>query len=295
MKNKVVVNSSFKDIKNFINIPSLRKGVIEEAPNSPINANYAVNSTANFLHPSIQYLIVKCVVDISRDTKAYILGPDASLGTAKLAYFRPGQFISVTLEIGHAVVTRPYTLCSSPLRSLDDEYVILVKKDSNGFVSPFIHNTWVKGTKVKASAPFGNLFYQPLRDSKNIVGLTDEYGISSFLSMAEAINDGTLDIDLTLFYSARKKNEAIMMDRLNELASANNKFRVIYVLSDERADKCERGFITKTLIEKYVSATRYSVFVNGSTPLYNRVTPQIAELKLEKKYIRYGCISPRFP
>ena len=288
MKNKVVVNSSFKDIKNFINIPSLRKGVIEEAPNSPINANYAVNSTANFLHPSIQYLTVKSVVDISRDTKAYILGPDASLGTAKLAYFRPGQFINVTLEIGHAVVTRPYTLCSSPLRSLDDEYVILVKKDSNGFVSPFIHNTWVKGTKVKASAPFGNLFYQPLRDSKNIVGLTDEYGVSSFLSMAEAINDGTLDIDLTLFYSARKKNEAIMMDRLNELASANNKFRVIYVLSDERADKCERGFITKTLIEKYVSATRYSVFVNGSTPLYNRVTPQIAELKLEQKYIRYG-------
>lgn len=288
MKNKVVVNSTFKDIKKFINTPSTRKGIIEEAPASPINANFAVNSTANFLHPSVQNLVVKKVIDISRDTKAYVLVPDASLGTAKLAYFRPGQYISITLEIGSAVVTRPYTICSSPALSLDDQYVIIVKKELHGFASVYIHNNWCKGTQVKASAPYGNLYYQPLRDSKNIVGITDEKGVSAFLSMAEAITDGTLDIDLTLFYSARKKNEAIMIDRLNEIAEATDKFRVIYVFSDEKVDRCEMGFVTKTLIEKYTSYSRFSVFVNGSTPLYNRVTPQIAELKLEQKFIRYG-------
>lgn len=288
MKNKIKVESSFSDLKKFINIPTYRKGVIEEAPKTAINANFAVNSTANFLHPTTQYLKVKQVAEIAKDVRAYILEPDTAHGTAKLAYFRPGQYLSLTLTIGSAVVTRPFTICSSPMRSVDDEYVIIVKKVPNGFASSYIFNTWTKGTEVKASAPQGNFYHQKLRDSKNIIAICDSEGISSFLSMAEAIADGTLDIDLTLLYSARKKNETIMTERLAELAEAANKFRVVYVFSDERAEKCERGFITKTLIEKYAPTTKYSLFVCGSTSLCNRITPQIAELKLEKKYIRFG-------
>ncbi len=288
MKEKIKVESSFRDIKNFINIPSYRKGVIEEAPENPINANFAVNSAANFLHPTTQYLKVKQVAEVSKDTRAYVLEPDTAHGTAKLAYFRPGQYISITLNIGAAVVTRPYTICSSPLRSLEDEYVIIVKKVPHGFASAHIFNTWTKGTQIIASAPRGNLYYQKLRDSKNIIAVCDNNGISSFLSMAEAVSDGTLDIDLTLLYSARKKNETIMTERLSELSEQSDKFRVIYVLSDERGEKCERGFVTKTLIEKYAPGSKFSIFVCGSTTLFNRITPQIAELKLEKKYIRFG-------
>ncbi len=288
MKNKVKVESSYKDLKNFVNIPSFRKGVIEEAPDTPINANFAVNSTANFLHPSTQYLKVKQVAEISKDVRAYVLEPDTAHGTAKLAYFRPGQYLSITLNIGSAVITRPYTICSSPVRSVEDEYVIIVRKTPHGFASTYIFNTWTKGTEVKASAPQGTFYHQMLRDSKNVIGICDSNGISSFLSMAESIVDKTLDIDLTLLYSARKKNETIMTERLEQLAESTEKFRIIYVFSDERAEKCERGFVTKTLIEKYAPTAKYSVFVCGSTALYNRTAPQISELKLEKKYIRFG-------
>lgn len=288
MKNKIKVQSSFKDLKKFIEIPENRKGIIEEAPDSPISANFAVNSTANFLHPTTQFLKVKQVAEVAKDVRAYILEPDAAHGTAKLAYFRPGQFISITLQIGSAVVTRPYTLASSPVRSVDDEYMIIVKKHPHGFASAHIFNTWTKGTEVVASAPSGTFYYQKLRDSKSVVAITDNEGISSFLSMTESVCDGTLDIDLTLLYAARKQNEIILTERLNELSELSENFRVIYVFSDERVPKCERGFITKTLIEKYTPASKYSVFICGSNALYGRVTPQIAELKLEKKYIRFG-------
>ncbi|MBS7359315.1 MAG: iron-sulfur cluster-binding domain-containing protein [Oscillospiraceae bacterium] len=288
MKNKTVVDSSLKDIKKFLDIPSYRQGVIDEANTDPITSNFAVNSIANFLHPATQYLKIKNVVELSRDTKAFVLEPDPGLGTAKLAYFRPGQYISVTLEIGSSVVTRPYTICSSPACSLNDEYVIVIQKKPNGFASPFIFDTWVKGTKIKASSPQGNFYYQQLRDSRNVVGITDSQGFSSFLSMAEAISDKTIDIDLTLFYAARKQNEVVLADRFNQIASQTKKFRIIYVYSDERVPKCERGFITKTLIEKYAPTSKYSLFVNGSNALTNMLMPQIAELKLEKKYLRFG-------
>lgn len=288
MSKKIKIDSGLKDLKKFTEIPEYRKGVIAEAPETPVKANYAVNSTANFLHPSVQYLKVKQVAEIKKDTRAYILEPDTSHGTAKLAYFRPGQFISIKMQIGQAIVTRPYTICSSPLRSVEDEYMIIVKNISNGFVSQYIFNNWTKGFEIEASAPYGTFYYQQLRDSRNIIGITDSFGISAFLSMAEAVCDGTLDIDLTLLYSARKKNETIMTERFNALAEISDKFRIIYVLSDEHADKCERGFITKTLIEKYAPSSRYSLFVCGSNQLYNMTVPQIAELKLEKKYIRFG-------
>lgn len=288
MKKHFKVDSSFNDIKKFVNIPSYRKGVIEEAPEEPVTSNFAVNSVANFLHPTTQYLKVIRVADISKDVRAYVLGPDTARGTAKLAYFRPGQYISITLNIGSAIVTRPYTICSSPARSVDDEYVIIVKRKPNGFAGEYIFSTWTKGTQVTASAPIGTFYYQKLRDSRNIVAICDNTGVSPFLSMAEAVCDGTLDIDLTLLYSARKKNEMIMSERLSELSRQCEKFRVVYILSDERVEKCERGFVTKALIEKYALSSKYSIFVCGSTALYNRTTPQIAELKLEKKYIRFG-------
>ena len=288
MSNKIIVRSPFKDVRNFTSIPELRKGVINEAPETPLNANNAVNSIANFLHPPTQYLKVKQVAEIARDTRAYVLEPNASQGTAKLAYFRPGQSINVTLEIGNAVITRPFAICSSPTRSTEDEYVIIVKKKPEAFASDFILNNWRKGTEISASAPFGDFYYQALRDSKKIIAICDNYGISPFLSMAEAIYDETLNIDLTIIYAARKQNEAIMAERLDELAQSNTNIKVVYVFSDEHVFKCERGFVTKSLIEKYASTSKYSIFVSGTQTLYNRVVPQIAELKLENKFVRFA-------
>ncbi len=288
MSDKAVIRGVIKDKKAFKELPELRKGVINEAPATPVRANYAVNSTANFLHPQSQSLKLKQVAEIGRDARAYILEPDTELGTAKLAFFRPGQSISITLNIGPAIVTRAYTVCSSPARSLEDEYMIMVKKKANGFASKYILSNWKKGTKITASAPFGEFYYQPLRDSKNILGICDNTGVSAFLSMAEAICDGSLNINLTLLYAARKENEALMSQRLDELSQVSENFKIIYVLSDEHAYKKERGFITKSLIDKYAPGGKYSIFVNGSTELYNRAIPQIAELKLQNKYIRFG-------
>ncbi len=287
MNKKVVVRSSHKDLKNFKELPNLRRGVINEAPTARVQGNFAVNSTANFLHPSNQYLKVKQVAEISPDARAYILEPDAFHGTAKLSFFRPGQNISVTLNIGHAVVTRVFALSASPSRSLDDEYIIIVKKKRDGFASQYIFNTWKKGTEVIASAPFGNLYYNPLRDNKNIVAICDNEGIGPFLSMAEAVCDGTMNISFTLFYAARKRRELIMEQRLDELSSLSPNFNVIYILSDEHIFGKERGFITKSMIEKY-SPSKFSVFINGSQTLYNRILPQIADLKLQNKFIRMG-------
>lgn len=290
MNKKIIVRSAFKDKQNFKELPELRQGVIEQAPDTPLMGNYAVNSIANFLHTPNQYLKVKKVTLISKDIKAYSLCPDTARGTAKLAYFKPGQNISLSVTIGNNVYTRAYAICSSPLLSTDDEYIIIIRKKPDGFVSKFIFDTWSKGTEVNASSPFGYFNYQTLRDSKNIVGICDNTGFQPFLSMAEAINDGTLKVNLTLLYAARKQNEVVMSERFNDIAANTESFRIIYIFSDEHIMKCERGFVTKSLIEKYRPASKYSLFVSCSSERCNNIIPQINDLRLERKYVRFNPI-----
>ncbi len=287
MKEKIIVRSALKDFSNFVRIPEARKNTIDSALNTPLKKNFVVNSNASFLHPDVQYLKVREVIDVNRDERCYILTPDSAHGTGKLAFFRPGQYLSITLTIGNSVITRPFTICSSPLDSYkDDFYMIRVKKGLHTFASSHIFNTWERGTEVVASAPLGNFYYQPLRDFSEIIGITDNDGIPAFLSVARAIEEKSLSAKLTLLYSCRKKNDATFIEELQKIESTTKNFKVIFVFSDEKVENCERGFITKQLIEKYAPLEKYSVFIDGSQQLLSLISTQIAELGLERKAIR---------
>lgn len=287
MKKNLLLNSSLRDISAFTKIPELRKNTIEQALNTPIKKNFVVNSNATFLHPDVQYLKVQEVIEVNREERCYILVPDTAHGTGKLAFFRPGQYLSITLNIGQSVLTRPFTICSSPYDSSDEDfYMIKVKKAIHGFATSHIFNTWQKGTEIVASAPLGNFYFQPLRDYPHVVGITDNEGIPAFLSMARAIEEKSLNLDLTLFYSCRKKSDAAFMDELSKIQQNTRSFKLILVFSDEKVENYERGFITKQLIEKYAPLEKYSMFIDGSQQLINLISTQIIEFGLERKAVR---------
>ncbi|MBR5442161.1 MAG: hypothetical protein IKV44_04340 [Clostridia bacterium] len=287
MSDKIVIRSAMKDKRNFTELPELRKGIIDLAPTTPLTANYAVNSVANALHPTKQSLKVSQCEEIAKNVMIYSLVPDPTEGTAKLAYFRAGQLIDLYYGEGDQEHSEAFTICSSPARSLNNEYVIIVNKSSDSEAADYITSNWQAGTQIKASAPYGQFYYQAIRDNSYIVAICDSTAYEPFLSMAESINDGALNVDLTLIFAARKHSDVVMADRFLEL-SQNKHFKFIMVLSDERVFKCERGFITKSLIEKYAPTSKYSLFISGSQELLNTISPHVDELKFETNRIRYN-------
>ncbi len=285
-KTKVTVRSGFKDIFAFGKLISVRKGIIAQANEAPLPKDYAVNKTARALHPEVQHMVISKVVPIAPDIKSYVLSPDISQGTTVCAYFRAGQYLSVRINIGGALITRPYSISSSPARSLDGEYIITVKRIQDGFASDYILDNWRTGTKVDVSAPEGNFCYEPLRDAKTIVGVAGGSGITPFLSIAQAIADGTENARLVLLYGCRSRKDAIFSDLLDELQERCDKIRVVYVFSDEKVSDAERGFVTRKIIEKY-SPEKYSLFVCGPAALYKFIAGETADMGIEPKYIRY--------
>lgn len=272
-------------IDRFDEIIPRRQKVINEAPDTEPKYEFNANVLARNLHPKVQHVKVADIKEFN-GARVYTLAPDSSRGTTKLAYFRAGHYISLKLKIGDSVLTRPYSLCSSPKLALEGKYQIVVKSMKDGFASSYINSEFKVGTTLDISEPAGFFEYEPIRDASTVIGLAGGSGIAPFMSLASAIADGTEDFNLILLYGSRTEEEILFKDELDSLEkAAGGKLKVVHVLSDEEKSGYEHGFITSELIAKYAPAS-YSVFVCGSQGMYDYAEGECAKLGLKKKFVR---------
>ena len=286
MSNQDYLNSV--PIEDFDKLIPTRRQIIEAASDEFPKYEFNANVIAKNLHPQIQHVVVSDVKDLN-GAKYITFAPDKEAGTEKLAYFRAGQYISLHLKIGESVLTRPYSLCSSPKDALNGTYSILVKQMKNGFASEYICNHFKAGTKLDISAPEGFFYYESLRDAEYVIGLAGGSGIAPFLSLARAVADGIEDFNLTILFGSRTEGEILCKEEFDALQRACGKIKVVHVLSDEEKEGFEHGFISADLIAKYAPLSDYSVFVCGSQGMYDYIEGETAKLGLRKKFIRFDA------
>ena len=288
-KKKFSVNGTFKDSVNTVKFLTERNQFINsaEAVIPTRTDDFGVNKVAKSLHPKEQKLVISRIEEHADIAKSYYFKSEE----APLAYFKAGQYLTFKLEIGNAVVTRSYSIASSPASALDGEYQITVKRINDGFVSDYILDNWSVGDKVTAYAPEGNLIYNPLRDAKNIVGIAGGSGITPFLSIARAIAQGDEDCTLTLLYGCRTSDEILFKAELDSLSEKNEKINVVYVLSHSDEEGYEKGFVGADIIRKYAPEGDYSIFVCGPGGLYKFLETELPKLQKERKYIRFEVFS----
>lgn len=278
------------DMLRFKNMPKVREQAIQAAPATPLPKTLTTNEKAKIRHPAKQEVVISEIRQNGADAKTIVLKtPDGS----PLAYYRAGQYVSVSVPIGGTVTTRSYSLCSSPAWAKRGEYNITVKRDDAGFVSPYIQDNWKVGQKVTISGPQGHLYYEGLRDAKKVVALAGGSGITPFMGMAYAIRDGLEDFDLTILFGSRTAEGIVYKKELDEVCAACSKVHVVHVLSDEEREGYEHGFITADLIKKYGGDGEYSIFMCGPQAMYNFLDGEIAKLSLRRKFVRrelFGAI-----
>lgn len=301
----------------FLQISKIRQKIIKLASDAklPDFSLYSPNTMAKALHPRQQFLVISEVIDHHNGYKSFVFLPDLEAGTSKLAFAAAGQYISFTLKIGDSVVSRPYSLSSSPKDSLEGKYMVTIKRIDGGFCSNYMIENWKEGTKVVATAPQDVLVYDSLRDAKTVVGVAGGSGITPFYSMAQAIADGDESFDLVLLYGTRNLKDVVFLKELKALEKKSSKIKVINVFSDVDSDNdkenedtdivstdsnienidpselvIEKGFITADIIKKYAPAdSEYSVFMCGPEVMYHAVDKECEKLGIKKKFIRHGA------
>ena len=271
------------DMLKFKNMAKVREKAIQAAPALEITADYDINNKAKALHPDYQELVVDKVIDHEgAGAKTFIM---RSKDGGPVAYFRAGQYLSLKLKIGESAVSRPYSISSSPKDALNGVVSVTVRSNPDGFAAGYMLDEFKEGDEVLSSGPQGNFYYEELRDPKNIVALAGGSGITPFLSMAQAIAEGTEDFNLTIIFGSRTADQILFRKELDWIALKCNKVQVVHVLSDEEAEGFEHGFITADLIKKYAKEP-YSVFVCGPEAMYRFLKGELDKLGLPKKNIR---------
>lgn len=279
-----VHHSTLLGVIKFAGMPIGRIRKIKKTKPQEVSGVFKINEKAAMLHPDFQKMIITKVTDHENaGAKTFEL---KRADGYKAANFRAGQYLSVLLKIGNSIVTRPYSISSSPSLAKEGKYTLTVRKTADGFASDYILSEWKVGDEVVISDPQGNFFYDNIRDPENIIAIAGGSGITPFLSMAAAIRDKAEDFNLTILYGSKTKDAILFEKELLEISEATSKVKVYNVLSDENIEGYEHGFINADIIKKYAPDGEYSIFICGPEAMYRFVDKEIATLSLPSKNVR---------
>lgn len=269
----------FIDMLKFKGSVKRRTKMMQQAPATPIPTTYRVNETAKALHPEAVGVVLTSIVTLSHDTKEFNF---ANATGTRLPHFKAGQYVALRAEIGGNIVSRAYTIASSPRDAKENRIALAVK--NCGYFSSYLFETAKVGDLFLLSDPTGDFYYDCNRDKKNIVGIAGGSGITPFHAMAKAICEGQEDCNLTIVYGARKEADLLYKEDLDRMAG--ERIKVVYVLSEEKDERYESGFITGELLQKYCDVKNASFFLCGPNAMYSFVTKELTALGVERKNVR---------
>ena len=266
-----------EDIARFMGMPEVRRRLIAEAPDTLPVAEYNVNCLAKALHPGFVRAEVAAKEPAGVDCCRVMLRSLREDG--RFPYFRAGQFVTLSARVGESFVTRPYSIVSSPREALAGTLEVIIQR--KGIFSTWLIDEAPVGAELVVGEPAGDFYHDSLRDCPHIVAVAGGSGVTPFLSMAKAICEGSVDFRLTLIAGARTRAHLCF----DPDAFADERVRVVPVLSHEEAPGIRHGFITADVLREFVDENT-SVFLCGPDVMYSFVCGELAKLGVASSRIR---------
>ena len=278
------VKGFFKDIGGASRVTKLRRASIEGASAVP-DGKDPIRETADLLHPEEMTFTVTQIRSASPTSRTFRL----ESADGHIPVFQSGQYVSLNLAIGESVLHRPYSISSAPFEARGEMpfIEITVRRNRPYFVPDYLFENVKEGDTLKGSMPFGTFYWEPLRDSRQIVALAGGSGITPFYSMAKEIAWGKMkDCDLTILYGSVDQSDIVLGEELAQIARACDRVRVVHVLSDDPDWDGECGFLTREIIERYSPADCTYMFC-GPLPMYLSVGAIMEEMQVPFRRFRH--------
>ena len=274
------VKGYLKDLMGAFRVKKKRNQAYDAASDKD-QAYDPINEVAKKLHPGKIDLTVVDIKPASKSSKMI------TFTSKHLPFFKAGQFLTLQLAIGDSIVTRPYSICSSKkeTRKETPTVAITVKKlRKNGFVSDYLLNELKVGDTLVGEVGLGQFYYEPIRDSKNVIAIAGGSGITPFVAMAKDIIDYDKDYCITILYGSVDMDDILLKEELDNLN--DQRIKVIHVLSgDNPSWKGEKGFIDKNIIQKYMGEDP-TFFISGPKVMQDFLLNELKELNIPERRIR---------
>ena len=232
-----------------------------------------IRELADKLHPEHMTFKVTDIREASPTSRVFRF----ESADGHIPVFQSGQYVNFRLKIGESVLSRPYTISSAPYEARGEHpfFEITVRRNVPYLVPDYLFENVKVGDELQGALPFGFFYWEPLRDSKEIVALAGGSGITPFL---------------TILYGSVKANDIVLKDELDAIEKACPDVKVIHVLSDEPDWQGEKGFITREIIEKYSTPDCTYMFC-GPLPMFRFVKKALDEMGIGPRRFRHDVVN----
>jgi predicted ferric reductase len=164
--------------------------------------------------------------------------------------FIAGQFAFLRIENANLHARHPFTISNTP----GQDTLNFTIKRAGRFTQAA--EKLEKGDEIKVDGPFGTFI---LDDSeRDIVFIAGGVGITPFMSMLESLDGQDPGRNITLLYGSRNQREVIFLDKLKQIKEPW--FKRICVLSQDKGDGFESGYINHKILDKYVKGYDKKLF-----------------------------------
>jgi len=230
-------------------------------------------------------LRVKRVIDETSDSRSIVFEIPAEL--AERFRYRAGQFLSFKIPYAGQVLTRSYSLASSP--DADREYKVTVKRVSDGRISNWMNDGVEPGTLLMVVPPAGSFVLDEA--DRKIILFAGGSGITPVISIIKSAL-ATSQRAMKLFYANRDESSVIFKAELDELARAHpERLEIVYCHDDVD------GFLDLDSAKRHVGSDVESEFyLCGPGPFMAIVEEALRELHVAHDLVHVErFVSPHDP
>jgi ferredoxin-NADP reductase/MOSC domain-containing protein YiiM len=178
------------------------------------------------------FVIYRIIQESEGVISFYLKPSDDSL----VAGYRPGQFVSLKLQIPgqEKPVIRVWSI--SDFDETHKHYRISIKREPHGLASNFMHDKAYEGMEVEVSSPSGRFVLQRGSLISPVILISAGVGITPMVSMLKAHEMRTDKPIPTLHFihAAKTEKHVSFKDEIDTIIARNKHFHSHYIFSEEK-------------------------------------------------------------
>ena len=207
----------------------------------------------------------------------------------ELFSFKSGQYITLRAKIKGELITRSYSICSSPQSEL---LIVAVKSIKGGVFSNYANDVLRKGDLLEVSRPEGRFIFENDNSKKIFCGIAAGSGITPILSIIKDTLSSNTDNKFVLLYSNKSIAETMFFNDIKGLESSySSRFYCHNIYSRENVADCEFGRIDSAFInyclKQHSKLSFDKFFLCGPEELTLSISDELNKLGYEKNKILF--------
>ncbi len=193
--------------------------------------------------------------DLSEDVKEYIF----TFRSPEKVNYKAGQFILIKIQ-DEPKAYRAYSISS--YNENGEKLGVIIKKISKGYGTAKIYEKFEVGTEVTLEGPIGNeLVLDP--NAERVLFVANGIGITPFIPLVkDALTNLPNLQEAKLLAGQRFSKELLHHDYFKDLASQDERFEYIPIVSREKGNSLRKGYVVDPM--KELDLKGYQVYLCGS-------------------------------